>query len=389
MHRQAIVWVLLAAAGMAGCAASQPQPAGLAGEWAVPPVQSELDMDAALPLSDAGRDRLFRGAVRADGAAGLVDYDAQYALLPGDILRSMQAGGDSLRAAPTEVGAQTLQQQIRAALPLPLGAPVRVGFETSQRSSLTVHGERESRSAGAGLQWAPGPLDLSLQWSAPRETVVAGDPLDCTMRSSLRLPVDLLAAGSTSAVDVSQRECRVVAPGRGMGFGDLGVRSWGAAWQWGDDARNALRVQRIALEPRDTVLPAQSPDYELGLSHRRLLLDGWRAEADVAVRRISDDLPGEEGAEVDVRWSADLALRRELDMIILTARWAHARDPLWFAPMAAPVGRERVSLGLDFNPWLAGVWPRADTAMVASWERTQGEAGIGYNRLNWSFSMFW
>lgn len=372
---------------LSACASVDRREAPIA-DWEMPPVRSEVDVDAAMPLSAGGDEALFRSSLRAGDAGDWLDYGARYALVPGDILRSMRTGGESLRSAPTEFGGHSLTQQLTAALPTPLSAPVRLDFESGQASLLTGDGRRRSHSTAAGLQWRPGTLGLDLRWSLPRENVAG--PLDCTFDGNLSLPADFLDAAGAPLLDVSGRQCRVIAPGRvAAGWS---MESWGAAWRWGERTGNALRLRRVATRrPAGFASSDVGADYELGLSHSRLV-GGWQARAELGLRRIGEPFVGDGGGDVDTRWTADVALRRRLDDLSVTARWAHAKDPLWFVPVAAPIGSERLSLGLDFDRWLTAVWPRAaEAAMGVSWEWTQvaaGDAG-GDSRVNWNLSLTW
>lgn len=346
-----------------------------------------MNLGAAMPLAASDSGPLVRGVVRASDHGGWVDYDASYAVESGALLDSFRAGGKDLDSVPTQFGEQALEQRLRAALPVPLGAPLRLRFASGQHASFTGEGMRRSETGSAGVDWAGGPLDLSLRWTVPG--VGEADELDCGFQGSLRLADGFAGLGDDAALGVSQRQCRVIAPVRGLAGST--VESWGAHWRWGDDFQHTLRVRRVALDA-DAWSVAEAPGYELGWTHSRVL-GAWSAEADLALRRVRAPLDGAALADADTRWAADLALRRQLRDFAVTARWAHAQDPLWFAPNAARLGTQRLSLGVDLDRWLAAIWPHAEnTRMGASWEWEQTAAAGEFDidsRVQWDVSLVW
>ena len=89
-----------------------------------------------------------------------------------------------------------------------------------------------------------------------------------------------------------------------------------------------MRVLRTEPEVPSGVFAPLMPDYELGLSHSHLLPGGWQAQADVSVLR-TDPVAYASSVETETDstdWSARVALSRQLKLMAVTARWAHAAE---------------------------------------------------------------
>jgi hypothetical protein len=82
-------------------------------------------------------------------------------------------------------------------------------------------------------------------------------------------------------------------------------------------------------------------------------------------------------------------MRRELEALVLTARWMHAKDPLWFVPAARTLDRERISILLDFSKWLVRQVPGFNGGMSAAWEPAEYANGVDESQINWNVSLTW
>lgn len=349
------------------------------------PTPLEVETDTTLPLFATGNDSLFQSTVRAGIADELIDYSARYSVESGELMRTLGANRDASRSVPTEVGRQSLRQKFRLSLPSYLGSPVRVGFDNQRDIKLALDGEQKKEATRAHLQWEPDPLALDVEWTPPRDQASVGRPLDCLVNGNVRLPAVPMAMNMNSAVDISQQQCLVRAPDRGLDR--MNLQTQGLAWRWGEDLDSAVRMHRVVPQWQGHGMPPADAGYEVGLRHGHSFF-GWRMEADVALRQTREQ-GYESDANADSHWAVDLLMRRELKLFALTARWMQSKDPLWFVPMAKPIGNERMSILLDFSEWLKRTLPKLDANMSASWEHAEGAGGSDENHIKWNVSVFW
>ncbi|MDT8450138.1 MAG: hypothetical protein RQ847_08165 [Wenzhouxiangellaceae bacterium] len=375
------------AALAAGCASTGGSGATAPHDVSATPdrLRPDVVLETRLPLAAGGDESLLASRVDLRAGDELIAYRARYRVDAGSVLDGIASGKPTSNSGG--LATQTLEQRLQSTVPVPVGGPIRLDVRSRQDTRLELAGAHGTRNASAGLQWSAGPVGLSVDWQQPRATLPASNPIDCNAAGALRLPAP--AAWSGASFELLQRDCRFSAPGHGIA--EAGLQTRGAAWRWGPDAANALRIEIV--EPRvgpQAAVPAAAvaePDYEVGLSQRLAQFRGWQASADVAVRRVgiaADAHPG-----VATAWTADLELRRRLPLFDVSARWSQAQDPLWFLAAAAPENREQMSLALDFDAWLDGVLPHARPTMDVSWRRSESESGETDSSVNMRLKMTW
>jgi len=387
MHRLRSVLTLPAIVILAGCAATGPDVAERSDESALPiDVEARTEVPLAGANLMAGNDKLVESGVRAGVGDDLVEFRTRYAVSSGELVQNVGKPYQQGQSVPTQLARQSVEHAVRLSTPGRLGAPVQVGFDQKEAAVLTLDGQQREESTQAHLVWDPDPVRLQLEWTPPRRVAVHGNPLDCTLVGRLRMPTESLSPGLESALDVSQSECLVRAPDRGVD--QLPMQARGVAWNWGESLNSTIHMSRVELRAPVYGVPELKSGYEVGLRQEHSLF-GWQMEADLALRQADgptyhDDVSGEES-----RWSVDLQLSRQLHTFALTARWMQAKDPLWFVPEASPVGRQNLSVLLDFSSWLTGLMPGMDAGMKASWQHTEDAEGRDDNHFRWDFTLSW
>ncbi len=372
---------------LAGCAATGPDVAERSNESASPidvEARTEVPLTNASMLAD--NDQLVESGVRAGVGDDLVEFRTRYAVSSGELVQNVGRAYQQGEAIPTQLARQSVEHAVRVSTPGRLGAPVQVGFDQQEASVLTVDGQQREEETRAHLVWEPNPVRLQLEWTPPSRIAVAGNPLDCTLEGRLRMPTETLSPGLESALDVSQSECMVRAPDRGVD--QLPMQARELAWNWGESLDSTIHMSRVELRAPVYGVPELKSGYELGLRQQHSLF-GWQVEADFALRQAEGPVYHDEAPDEDSRWSVDLQLSRQLHTFALTARWMQAKDPLWFVPEASPVGRQNLSVLLDFSSWLTGLMPGVDAGMKASWQHTEDAEGRDDNYFRWDFSLSW
>ncbi|MGY6631287.1 MAG: hypothetical protein ACXIUL_09800 [Wenzhouxiangella sp.] len=363
-----------------GCASS-PGPAP--SPEAIDSVYLAFETEGGLEQVARGDDRLLYSQVAASAGQQRLQYRVDYALRSGLLARSLSEEGDRSADLPSELGRQMITQAVEFSLPESLGAPITLDVQNRQELRWAFNGEARAESTQAALNWQPEHFALNLAWAPPRRTVDASQPLDCNAGANFRLlSVPMV---DESAVDYSRRACQVLAPARGVA--ELDVATDGLAWRWGAGYEQALRVRRVRPYWQQQGNEPIEPAYELSLAHRQSLAK-WQLGMDLAWRRFDRERAISE-VNLPDRWALDLRLERDLGPLAVTARWLHANDPLWFLPLATPVERERVSLGLDFSRWLLQSVPVADGKMSASIDYVEDAAGVDHQQVQWSIELTW
>lgn len=382
------------AAALSGCASIPDPGSSTAGDGHDPhPVHAEMQIDHALPAMSAdpsdNREEMLAGSVRLGAPKGLIDYGARYQVRQGKFFTAIRDGDDDLEQAQGEVALQTLEQTLGSTLPLPAGAPVTLQLTRREDTRLGVDSGTTTQSTRADLRWSPGPVDLHLEWTRPEPGKRSSSGMNCDLRAGLQLPTEFLPAPAGSVVEFSGQRCRGSSPEPGLA--DLALARWGAAWRWGAEQNTALRLLRTEPEMPAGVFAPLMPDYELGLSHSHLLPGGWQAKADVSVLRTEPvGYASTARAETDgTDWSARVALKRELNLLAVTARWAHAAERAWFATATKQVAGDRFSLALDFGAWLSRLWPRVESAMDLSWDWRRTREGDADGKVSWNMLIDW
>lgn len=371
--------IAVAAALVAGCASlPDASPEAELSE----PVYLAFESRGGLQQLASGDDRLVYSQVKASAGHERLQYRLDYALRSATLARSLAEEGDRSGNPPAEIGRQVIVQAVEFSLPESLGAPITLDVENRQELRWSFNGDARVESTQAALNWAPEHFALNLAWSPPRQMVTGRRALACNAAANFRLlSVPMV---DDTAVDYSRRACQVLAPARGVA--ELDVATDGLAWRWGRAYEQALMVRRVRPDWRHQGNEPIEAAYELSLTHRQPLLDNWQVGMDLAWRRIDRELALSEVNQPD-RWALDLSLERALGPLAVTARWLHANDPLWFLPLAAPVERERVSLGLDFSRWLMQAVPAANAKMSASIDHVEDAAGVYDHQLQWSIEL--
>ncbi len=374
---------------LAGCASTDPRSAGSsvsAGEEAAPVhFETRTRVPLLAPPDQSDGDGLVETGFQAGLGDELVEVRSRYSMASGALVQSLGQGYEPGQSIPTQLARQSIEHSFRLSVPNWLGAPVQVGFDQKEASVYTLQGQQRQETSRAHLEWNPEPVRFAVEWTPPRAMAVAGHPFDCLVEGRVTLPTEAVSAGMASALDVSQSDCLVRAPDRGVN--ELPMQSRGVSWRWGEGLNNAIHMNRV--EPLGTGygVSEMMAGYELGLRQQHSF-HGWQVEADVALRQSDSGRYGQQSDD-ESRWAVDVMLRRQLQTIALTARWMQAKDPLWFVPEASPIGRERLSLLLDFSSWLTGLMPGVDAGMSTSWEHSEDAAGQDDNQFRWDFSLSW
>lgn len=379
---------MVAAIMLSGCASIQ-QNSPLPQEGA--PLRAEMQIDHALPAIAAdpsdNAEEILTGSVRLGTPTGLIDYGASYHVRRGKFFEAIRDGKDDFDQAQNEVALQTMEQTLGSTLDLPAAAPVKLKLTRREQTRLGFDAGNVDRSTRADMRWSPGPVDLHVEWTQP-DAVAAGG-VNCNLRAGLRLPAGFLPAPAGSVLELSGQRCQGSAPTHGINA--LAMARWGAAWHWGAEHNSVLQLMRTeATMPSGSAAPLM-PDYELGLSHRHLLPGGWQARADVSVLRTERIAYAFNASpETDATdWTAQVALKRELKLMAVTARWAHAAERVWFATATKQLAGDRFSLALDFGAWLNRLWPRVESAMDVSWNWRESREGESDNKLSWNVLIGW
>lgn len=382
--------IALALSALAGCASMQAQNPSSAHDD--PRIRAEMQIDHALPAISADpsddREEMLAGSVHLGAPKGLIDYGARYQVRQGKFFDAIRDGDDP-EQAQGEVALQTLEQTLGSTLHLPAGAPVTLQLTRREDTRLGVDSGSTRQSTRADLRWSPGPVDLHLEWSRPEPGTASRPGVNCDLRAGLRLPTEFLPAAAGSMLELTGQRCRGSSPAHGLT--ELALARWGAAWRWGSERNTALRVLRTEPEVPSGVFAPLMPDYELGLSHSHLLPGGWQAQADVSVLR-TDPVAYASSVETETDstdWSARVALSRQLKLMAVTARWAHAAERAWFATATKQVAGDRFSLALDFGAWLSRLWPRVESAMDVSWDWRRTRAGDADGKVSWNMLIGW
>ncbi len=372
---------------LAGCAGTGLQTMDSSSDSSSPiDVKARTELSLVDAMQPADSDNLVETDVRAGIGDDLVEFRTRYSVTSGELVRNVGKRYQQGQSIPTQLARQSVEHAVRLSTPGHLGAPVKVGFDQTEASVLTLNGQQRQESTRAHLVWEPDPVQLQVEWTPPRRVVSAGNPLDCTLEGRVRMPTERLSAGYESALDVSQSECMVRAPNRGVD--QLPMQARGLAWNWGESLNSTLHMSRVELRAPVYGVPELQSGYEMGLRQQHSLF-GWQMEADVALRQAEGSGYQNEVMDDDSRWSVDLQLSRQLHTFALTARWMQAKDPLWFIPEASPVGRQSVSLLLDFSSWLTGLMPGMEAGMQASWRHSEDADGRDDNHFRWDFSLSW
>jgi hypothetical protein len=377
------ILMLLLAGSLLACASAPSRPgAGLesdAGAFVA------FESRAGLGLEAQDDDSLLRSQVQAGSASERVRYNAAYSLRSSALAQGLSGAVADAPPVPAELGLQSMHQALHLELPSSFGAPVSIDLHNRQDLRWSFNGEQKSESSRAHLQWKPSYLALDLSWTPPREIVIVDRPLDCHVQANVRLTSLPVPLRSDAALDLSQQDCQVLAPFRGVH--GLNLQSQGLAWRWGKGLSNTVRVRRILPQWQVYGLADVDPAYEVGLVHRQSWL-GWQLGLDMAWRQFDEALQGPDAMAAS-NWAVDLMLRRNLGVIALSARWLHGNDPLWFVPMASSVERERLSVLIDFSRWLVERLPKINANMSASWDHVEDARGAEDNQLKWNFHLTW
>lgn len=357
------------------------------------PLRAEMRVDHALPAISTGRsedpEEMVDGSVRLGTPKGLLDYGARYQVRQGRLFQAIRNGDDDLEQTRAEVAVQSLEQTLGSTLNLPAGAPVTLQLTRREDTRLGVDSESTKQSTRADLRWSAGSIDLHVEWTRPDHGSKSTSGVNCDLRAGVQLPAEFLPVPTGSVLEISGQRCLGSSPTHGMS--EVPLARWGAAWRWGAEQNTALHLLRTEPEIPAGANAPLTPDYELGLSHRHVLPGGWQARADVAVLRADPAVYALRSPTGSDRtdWTARLALKRDLHLLAVTARWAHAAERAWFATATKQLAGDRFSLALDFGAWLSRLWPRVDSAMDLSWDWRRTRQGHSDSKLNWKMLIDW
>lgn len=383
-----IAFALASSLALIGCSTlhgpSSPPVGSNTSDWSGLEQALRVEMDSAL-WRENGSASLVQGALRFDGPQQLFGYHARYALNRNVAITPMEPGAEL--APGTALGQETIGHGLGARLPLFFSAtPLRIDLEDQYLGQVTPQGTVPSESRLAKLSWAPSKLWFGLNWN--QTGAVLTHTLVCNLDSVMRLPLTEQGARKPQTLEVSARECAVVAPDRG--FAELPVNAWSAAWSRQGRA-NLSSLQVTMLEPEvidglasDAALP---PAYELHLSHARPI-GAYQAMAVVRLRHLG------EATALDPRtqWSAETRVTRQLRQMSLSASVSHAPDPLWFLVAdGLDMHRNQVGLGLGFKRWIADTLatPQADMGLSLNWTEPLLLAQSPEGSVHWNFSLKW
>jgi hypothetical protein len=341
----------------------------------------EIETRARLPILTGEAAELIEGLVRAGIGERRLSYSARYAFEPGSLLATLVEEESSDLSAPTDIGQQTMHQQVHLNLSEDVRLPLLLGLENRRDHHFLLDGEQVSHTTRAHLDFKPEPLSVRLDWRLPDELSTA--PLGCHFNGRLSMPLAAEMVGMNSVLNFSHSECYVRAVDRGLDA--LPVQSRAVAWRWGTDFQTALRYRQVLPIAQSTY--TSGPSHEVGLSHREEF-NLFGVQLDLARREVGTQNPVLGHQDVD-HWVADLLINGKLGLFDITARYMRAGDPLWFMPLSTPSDSSRFSLLLDFGTWLKEGFPGLEADMSASFDRTEQSNGVDDNQVNWNVSLTW
>jgi len=383
MIRAAAAMLAVTAAALAGCAQVQPVAQRVAGTS--PP---QLSIGGVVANRDTLSSDWLDSRVSVAGPYDLVSYQAGYAIQGGDLLPQLTDSPQvtPLLGAPRSVGGGAFTQSLATTLPSIAGGRPSFSFASVSGSTLTAAGETLRRDQQqASLSWAPAPLSLQLQWSAPQNLADPTRPLDCSLGGKLQLGLGVLGAADQS-LQFGARSCNVDSPGR-VAAG-LGVDSWSGSWQFGRaDQPSRLSFTMLETLPASATrqeFDAAATGYELQVSQTRSK-GRWAGDTALGVRRVAE--PGGVSAN---QWTAQANLRREIASVAVTAGWQRDADPLWFVPgVASPV--DQVAVGLDVRSWLQqrlGVSDLVNASLSYRWNES-ADPSLSGGAVFWNLAKTW
>lgn len=375
MHWQAAA--ALVASGLLGACAS-PQPHSTSGHGAASTVGPvEFGIAGALPLVQSGTDPLVESRVGIGGSDASLRYTAKYTLQPGDVF----AAGEATPGAPSpqRFGSQSLGQDFKVSLPAVGGAPVALQLLAETREQWTTAGDTvEKQRQVAILDWSPGIAKLNLKWAGDSPQTDPGMALGCELRGTLELPQ---ASGPEAArtLRFSGRDCRVLAPE--SRYSTLAAETWGVAYAWARPADQTEVLFAVVDPAWQDATDQQGIDasYELGVSHRQDH-GSWSAGTRVAMRYATAwdlsspvDEAGYYASDAEAYWTASASLTRHLQVVSLSANWAHGVDPMWFIPEVGQRGH-RVDMRLDLSSLVAALATDATPQLSMQWNWSQARS---------------
>lgn len=355
----------------------------------------EFAVDGGLAVGAVRADALLSSTLSVGEADGALHYRLSHAIQPGDLLAGdeIPATAATRMPTPSRYGGQQLRQQLRMKLPSVGGAPVSLGLTSESRSTWAASGSHESLRELAELRWSPSWASLNVQWAGP--TTQQLDPvlaLDCELSSVVRLPVRQPGGGNAHTLDLSGRDCRILAAP--LHYADLGIRTWGASYTWrqpGVENRLGLSV----IEPVWRAATGQAdvePGYELQLNHRRTR-NQLSANAQLAARQANARAGATPQAPSGTLLSSSAGVTWRLPDVSISANWAYGIDSLWFMP---DIGqhRNRLGLALDLSEWARTNLPGVPSPRLGVnwnwWEmRARNDFVSSDAAINVSMSTFW
>jgi len=341
----------------------------------------EIETRAGLPMLSGEDAELIEGLVQAGIGDRRLNYSARYVFESGNLLASLVEEGSSDSSVPTDIGQQTVQQQVQLNLTEDVRVPLQMGLENRRDYRFLLDGEQVSHTTRAHLDFKPEPVSFSLDWRPPDELMAA--PMGCHLNGNLSMPLARETVGKHSMLDFSHSECHVRAADRGLD--EWAIQSRTVAWRWDGDFKTALRYRQVL--PQAQSLYSAGPAHEVGISHREEF-SLFGVQLDVA-RREGGSQDSSSGHQRADHWVADLLVNGKLGLLDVTARFMRAGDPLWFMPASTPADSRRFSLLLDFGAWLKDEFPGLEADMSASFDRTEQSNGVDDSQVNWNVSLTW
>ena len=350
--------------------------------------QLAVRIDGAAPLTTLSGQSLLASKVSLLTPDQRLAIRTDYALQAGELLSPSDAARWRPGSVPQSLGAQRIGQQADLRLPAIAGAPVTLNLRHEQEERWLADAAIQHQRQGLGLQWAPSAAAFELQWQGQDAPVDGRQALACSLDSSVKVPVTLVA--TPMALRLGGRACEVVPLAASAAASP--ARTWSAGLQWGatPERRAALRLLRVDAQPLAASGPtfADAAAHELGLEHEERV-GPWAARAGLAWRQF-------EAAAAPAAWASDASLSRDLGTMSVVAQW-QSGDRYWFLP-GTSTPTDDLALSLDFSRWAAQRWPgyTPTLSLAYRWQRAATDTGAAPaptahedGSLEWRLSLPW